>query len=101
MNRIRIGIALLALVALLLLASVVLADAGPIDAKAAQSYELSWWTVDGGGSTSVSSEGYTLSGTIGQPDAGAASGGSYTLTGGFWAWRGEYTVFLPLVLKDY
>jgi hypothetical protein len=27
---------------------------------------------------------YTLSSTIGQPDAGEMSGGSYGLTGGFW-----------------
>jgi hypothetical protein len=28
---------------------------------------------------------YSLSGTIGQPDAGQMSGGNYTLTGGFWS----------------
>ncbi len=46
---------------------------------------LPWWTVDGGGGTS-SGGAYTLSATIGQPDAsGPQAGGSYTLTGGFWA----------------
>jgi len=34
-------------------------------------YTLDWWTVDGGGGT-VSGDGYTLVGTAGQPDAGAA-----------------------------
>ena len=53
-------------------------------ALAADSYNLSWWTVDNGGGSS-SGNGYTLSGTIGQPDAGTiASGGEYTLAGGFW-----------------
>jgi hypothetical protein len=52
----------------------------------AQSYDINWWTVDAGGSQNLTGGNYTLSGTIGQPDACAPlSGGSYTLTGGFWA----------------
>jgi hypothetical protein len=51
----------------------------------AQSYSLEWFTVDGGGGTSTGG-GYSLSGTIGQPDAGGAmTGGNFTLTGGFWS----------------
>ena len=46
-------------------------------------FDLSWWTVDGGGG-SLDGGGYSLSGTTGQPDAGALSGGAYTLSGGFW-----------------
>ena len=46
-------------------------------------YEIVWSTIDGGGGTS-SGGSYTLSGTIGQPDAGEMSGGDYVLTGGFW-----------------
>lgn len=50
-------------------------------------YDLSWWTVDGGGGA-VSSGGYAISGTAGQPDAAAAlSGGGYTVYSGFWAGR--------------
>ena len=49
----------------------------------AQSYNIDWFTIDGGGGTS-SGGAYSLSGTIGQPDAGAMSGGAYTLIGGFW-----------------
>ena len=49
----------------------------------AQSYSIDWFTVDGGGGTSNGGA-YTVSGTIGQPDAGVLSGGSYTLEGGFW-----------------
>ena len=50
----------------------------------AQSYNLSWFTIDGGGITFSSAGNFTLSGTIGQPDAGMLSGGNYELTGGFW-----------------
>jgi hypothetical protein len=49
----------------------------------AQSYSIDWFTIDGGGSTSTGGV-YSVSGTIGQPDAGAMSGGSYSLIGGFW-----------------
>ena len=45
---------------------------------------IDWWTVDGGGSTSTGGV-YSVSGTIGQPDAGTMSGGQFTLTGGLWA----------------
>ncbi len=50
----------------------------------AQSYSIAWSTADGGGGTSTGGV-YSLSGTIGQPDAHASSGGVVTLTGGFWA----------------
>ncbi|HOW68719.1 MAG TPA: hypothetical protein P5186_27825 [Candidatus Paceibacterota bacterium] len=46
-------------------------------------YSIDWSTIDGGGSTSAGGQ-YVLSGTIGQPDAGAMSGGTFTLNGGFW-----------------
>ncbi len=46
-------------------------------------YSIDWSTVDGGGGTSTGGV-YTVSGTIGQPDAGTMSGGSFTLQGGFW-----------------
>jgi hypothetical protein len=48
-------------------------------------YEITAWTIDGGGIQNASGGGYTLSGTIGQPDAGPRlSGGSFDLDGGFW-----------------
>jgi hypothetical protein len=54
---------------------------------AAQSLELNWHTIDGGGGRSSNSTGgLILSGTFGQPDAGATmTGGPFALTGGFWA----------------
>ena len=60
-----------------------LALALPLAARA-QSYSIDWWTVDGGGGTSTGGV-YSVSGTIGQPDAGHMSGGNYTLDGGFWS----------------
>jgi hypothetical protein len=51
----------------------------------AQSYSVTGSVVAGGGGTS-SGGSYQVSGTIGQPEAGAAmSGGGYSLTGGFWS----------------
>src|SRR5881409_2551056 len=49
----------------------------------AQSYSIDWFTIDGGGGNSTGGV-YSVSGTIGQPDAGHLSGGNYTLDGGFW-----------------
>ena len=50
----------------------------------AQSYSIDWFTTDGGGGTSTGGV-YSVSGTIGQPDAGSAmTNGNYSLTGGFW-----------------
>lgn len=46
-------------------------------------YSIDWSTIDGGGGTSTGGV-YSVSGTIGQPDAGTMSGGNYTLQGGFW-----------------
>ena len=54
----------------------------------ADQYEMTWNTVDGGGVTGSTGGTYTLSGTIGQWDAGPAmSGGTYVVTGGFWRQR--------------
>ena len=51
----------------------------------AQSYSINWYKIAGGGGVSASGP-YTISGTIGQPDASAPmTGGNYSLTGGFWA----------------
>ena len=47
-------------------------------------YTMNWATVDGGGGTFSTGDGYNLGGSAGQPDAGALSGGDYTLHSGFW-----------------
>ncbi len=49
----------------------------------AQQYAIDWFTIDGGGGTSTGGV-YSVSGTIGQPDAGRMTGASYALDGGFW-----------------
>jgi hypothetical protein len=49
-------------------------------------YSIDWHTIDGGGGTSTGGV-YSISGTIGQPDANTVpmSGGPYSLQGGFWS----------------
>ncbi|MCR4406566.1 MAG: hypothetical protein NUW24_06555 [Anaerolineae bacterium] len=67
-------------------------------------YELTWWTMDGGGYTFSTGGPYSLGGTVGQPDAGVLAGGGYTLGGGFWGGgvaAGQHAIYLPLVLKNY
>ncbi len=46
-------------------------------------FSLDWSTIDGGGGTSTGGV-YSVTGTIGQPDAGTMSGGNFTVDGGFW-----------------
>jgi hypothetical protein len=51
----------------------------------AQTYSIDWYKISGGGGTSTNGQ-YTVSGTIGQHDAGGPmTGGNYSLTGGFWS----------------
>ena len=56
-----------------------------ISAGLAQSYSINWYKVAGGGGASTGGV-YSVSGTIGQHDAGQPiTGGTYSLTGGFWS----------------
>jgi len=51
----------------------------------AQSYSVNWYKIAGGGGTSTGGT-FSVSGTIGQPDASLTmTGGSFSLTGGFWS----------------
>jgi hypothetical protein len=54
-----------------------------VSSASAQNYSIDWFTIDGGGGTSTGGV-YSVSGTIGQPDAGHMSGGNFTIDGGFW-----------------
>ena len=48
-------------------------------------YSIDWFKIAGGGGTSTNGQ-YSVSGTIGQHDAGVPmTGGSFSLTGGFWS----------------
>jgi len=61
---------------------------GTVILAQAQTYNISWFKVAGGGGsssgTATNGTVYAISGTIGQPDAGYLSGGNYAITGGFW-----------------
>jgi hypothetical protein len=70
----KLGLVLIVLLLLSVSAAAVLA--------AVDAFSLDWWSVDGGGETSTGG-GYSMSGIIGQVDAGILSGGGYTLSGGF------------------
>jgi hypothetical protein len=81
------------LVAAILGASAALAQTGG-------GYDLTWSTIDGGGGGSTGS-GYQLTGTLGQPDAGATlNSGVYQLSGGFWGGASiDNKVYLPLLRR--
>jgi hypothetical protein len=67
----------------------------------AQFYSVDWYKVAGGGGTSTGGV-YSVSGTIGQPDAsGAMSGGPYSVTGGFWSLYAVQTAGAPLLTITY
>ncbi len=51
----------------------------------AQTFDVSWHTIDGGGITVSSGGIFELGGTIGQPDAETLTGGPFTIIDGFWA----------------
>jgi hypothetical protein len=59
---------------------------------------LERWVIGGGGGHAQSADGhYTLNATVGQPVAGIASA---DVCSGFWCGLGgQYSVYLPLVLK--
>ena len=64
---------------------------------AAQSYSIDWYKVSGGGGTSTGGT-YSVSGTIGQHDAGGPmTGGNFSLTGGFWALYAVQTPGAPVL----
>jgi hypothetical protein len=61
---------------------------------AAQPFEISWYTIDGGGGTSTGGT-FAVSGTIGQPDAGTLTGGTFEVRGGFWTGASSGTPSCP------
>jgi hypothetical protein len=79
-NRYRIHTLISNRTALLTLAAALLL---PFTAHA--QFSIKSWTADGGGGTSSGGT-YALTGTIGQPEVNtiAATGGGFTLAGGFW-----------------
>lgn len=57
----------------------------------ANAYDLSWYTIDCGGRSTVIGSGYDFSGTIGQPDAGFSLSGEYSLASGYWLAHNQLT----------
>ncbi len=73
--------------------------AEPNAAPRTTGYEISWYTIDGGGAQNLTGGTYSLSGTIGQFDAGTQSGGTYALKGGYWVELFGYRLELPLIMR--
>jgi hypothetical protein len=88
-------------VTILLILAVAALEVGTVAGQSGGSYDLSWNTLDSGGTFSNGGP-YVLGGTMGQVDAGVLAGGSFTLRGGFWkggAQHGAFRVYLPLVMR--
>jgi hypothetical protein len=85
----------LSLALLLALVPIVLVSANGV-------FDLSWWSVDGGGDRSGGGA-YSLLGVAGQPDAGLLQGGNFSLAGGYLGGAAALTprqnLFLPLVVR--
>ena len=60
----------------------------------AQSFDGTWFAIDGGGGLSVGGS-YSLAGSVSPSDAGTITGGSYALTGSYWSAPGELSVGDP------
>ncbi len=59
--------------------------AGSARAQSGGNFEITSFTIDGGGVVNATGGVFTLSGTVGQPDAGPVqTGGVFDLAGGFW-----------------
>jgi len=79
-------------------AALLLASWAAPDPLRAQVLDGSWHTADGGGGVSAAGL-YVVSGTAGQPDAGAPLlGGAYRLEGGFWP--GTVSLSSHLIFAD-
>ena len=102
-NHVKLRLLLMALLVLLALTLTGLNSIMRAAASTTPLYAVSWSTIDGGGALHAPGEGYTLSATTGQPDAGNVQGGEgYSLTGGFWTAFKEkvYKCVFPLVFSN-
>ena len=66
---------------------ILMAVSVPLLGQSGGGFDLTWSTIDGGGSMNSIGGAFSLSGTIGQPDAQAPPvmiGGTFELVGGFW-----------------
>jgi hypothetical protein len=86
---------ILVIVALLAVTSLLLAQS--------EGFKAPWHTIAGGGGTSSDGARFSLSGTIGQTEAGTSTDGNgFTLRGGFWnedpAGLSGEKLYLPVVI---
>lgn len=87
------------IVALVFLALAIMPIAPSASAKPTDTYTIDWYTIDSGGAQNLQGGNYSLSGTIGQFDAGSQIGTGYTLNGGFWVEVFGYRLYLPLIMR--
>jgi hypothetical protein len=88
-NNRRAAVLLLGLAALLLAGTAL---------AASSSYDLSWWTIGGGGRSVSGST--ALDGAIGQPVAGQVGQGSLVLSSGYLARPADVPqAYLPMILE--
>lgn len=62
----------------------VIAAPSPALAQSGGVYDMSWNKIANGGVPQTAGGAFTLSGTVGQTDAGVLTGNTYRLNGGFW-----------------
>jgi hypothetical protein len=67
-------------------------------------WAIDWYTLDAGAGTQSAGDVFTLSGSVGQPEVGAASGDTYGVRGGFWGSAAPESssmlrLYLPAVLR--
>jgi hypothetical protein len=68
-----------------------------VSAASAQNYSIDWSVIGGGGGTCTAGV-YSVSGTIGQHDAGGPmTNGNFSLTGGFWSLYAVQTPGAPVL----
>ena len=84
----------------MLIAALVIMGVFAASAWAADSLAIDWWSVDGGSGTSSGGT-WTLTGSIGEADAGVMQGGAFRLEGGVLAstTSRSYQINLPSVLR--
>ena len=98
-HRRILGTLVVFLVVALIALNVRVGYAAPNAAPRTTGYTIDWYTIDGGGAQNLTGGTYSLSGTVGQPDAGTESGSAYAMTGGFWIDFGGNRLYLPLILR--
>jgi hypothetical protein len=70
--------------ALAVVVGIAASSGAPVSTTEVDPYAVKWWSVDTGGGKSQSGT-YALYGTAGQAESGVQTGGTYSLSGGFWS----------------